>query len=85
MQDGTPWPGNNVRDHPGMIQASVRNFVEVMRAYRVIFPESEKEKQLVELAVALFTKHFETIQQHIKEKVSAGSLLEMLRSYLEIS
>ncbi|KAG5612569.1 hypothetical protein H5410_023850 [Solanum commersonii] len=20
MQDGTPWPGNNVRDHPGMIQ-----------------------------------------------------------------
>lgn len=20
MQDGTPWPGNDVRDHPGMIQ-----------------------------------------------------------------
>jgi cellulose synthase A len=20
MQDGSPWPGNNVRDHPGMIQ-----------------------------------------------------------------
>lgn len=20
MQDGTPWPGNNTRDHPGMIQ-----------------------------------------------------------------
>lgn len=20
MQDGTPWPGNLVRDHPGMIQ-----------------------------------------------------------------
>jgi len=20
MQDGTPWPGNNVGDHPGMIQ-----------------------------------------------------------------
>jgi len=20
MQDGTPWPGNNPRDHPGMIQ-----------------------------------------------------------------
>lgn len=27
MQDGTPWPGNNVRDHPGMIQvdAAFRN------------------------------------------------------------
>lgn len=22
MQDGTPWPGNNSRDHPGMIQVS---------------------------------------------------------------
>jgi hypothetical protein len=20
MADGTPWPGNNPRDHPGMIQ-----------------------------------------------------------------
>lgn len=20
MQDGTPWPGNNTKDHPGMIQ-----------------------------------------------------------------
>jgi len=20
MQDGTPWPGNNPRNHPGMIQ-----------------------------------------------------------------
>ncbi|CAK9153583.1 unnamed protein product [Ilex paraguariensis] len=23
MQDGTPWPGNNVRDHPGMIQGQL--------------------------------------------------------------
>ena len=23
MQDGTPWPGNNVRDHPGMIQVMI--------------------------------------------------------------
>lgn len=22
MQDGTAWPGNNSRDHPGMIQVS---------------------------------------------------------------
>jgi hypothetical protein len=25
MQDGTPWPGNNVRDHPGMIQVCIHN------------------------------------------------------------
>ncbi|OMO55908.1 Cellulose synthase [Corchorus capsularis] len=24
MQDGTPWPGNNVRDHPGMIQINMK-------------------------------------------------------------
>jgi cellulose synthase A len=23
LQDGTPWPGNNTRDHPGMIQVSI--------------------------------------------------------------
>ena len=23
MQDGTPWPGNNTRDHPGMIQVFI--------------------------------------------------------------
>lgn len=27
MQDGTPWPGNNVRDHPGMIQVFVYSLV----------------------------------------------------------
>lgn len=26
MQDGTPWPGNNVRDHPGMIQVYVLSY-----------------------------------------------------------
>ena len=26
MQDGTPWPGNNTRDHPGMIQVCARLF-----------------------------------------------------------
>ena len=24
MQDGTPWPGNSTRDHPGMIQVSFK-------------------------------------------------------------
>lgn len=24
MQDGTPWPGNNTRDHPGMIQVTIK-------------------------------------------------------------
>jgi len=27
MQDGTPWPGNSTRDHPGMIQVTVTHLV----------------------------------------------------------
>ena len=27
MADGTPWPGNNTRDHPGMIQVSIQHSV----------------------------------------------------------
>jgi Cellulose synthase len=29
MQDGTPWPGNNVRDHPGMIQVYRIDFLRI--------------------------------------------------------
>jgi cellulose synthase A len=34
MQDGTPWPGNNVRDHPGMIQVG-RVIVMKMEIYNL--------------------------------------------------
>lgn len=30
MQDGTSWPGNNPRDHPGMIQVLLL-FIDVLR------------------------------------------------------
>ncbi|GJZ51761.1 cellulose synthase BoCesA3 [Tanacetum coccineum] len=29
MQDGTPWPGNNPRDHPGMIQVNSFHFLRI--------------------------------------------------------
>lgn len=29
MQDGTPWPGNNPRDHPGMIQVHLDTCFEI--------------------------------------------------------
>lgn len=46
MQDGTPWPGNNVRDHPGMIQVflgqnGVRD-VEGNELPRLIYVSREK-------------------------------------------
>ncbi|KAE9601305.1 putative hexosyltransferase chromatin regulator PHD family [Lupinus albus] len=46
MQDGTPWPGNNVRDHPGMIQVflghdGVRD-VEGNELPRLVYASREK-------------------------------------------
>lgn len=39
MKDGTPWPGNNTRDHPGMIQVREnRNTGQVV----TLFPHSLK-------------------------------------------
>ncbi|KAL8524402.1 hypothetical protein ACS0TY_014112 [Phlomoides rotata] len=46
MQDGTPWPGNNVRDHPGMIQVFLgQNGVRDMEGNelpRLIYVSREK-------------------------------------------
>ena len=46
MQDGTPWPGNNSRDHPGMIQvflgASGGGDVEGNILPRLVYVSREK-------------------------------------------
>ncbi|XP_062148403.1 cellulose synthase A catalytic subunit 6 [UDP-forming] [Alnus glutinosa] len=46
MQDGTPWPGNNVRDHPGMIQVFLGHSdvcdVEGNKLPRLIYVSREK-------------------------------------------
>ena len=34
MQDGTPWPGNNTRDHPGMIQVVFFGLIDVFAVDR---------------------------------------------------
>lgn len=57
-------------------QASTREFVEAVRAYRVIFPDSEK--QLVKLLQDLVTKHFEAANQHIKKHISSADMLVLL-------
>ena len=33
MQDGTPWPGNNTRDHPGMIQVQDLTFLIIFFSF----------------------------------------------------
>lgn len=41
MQDGTPWPGNNTRDHPGMIQ--VKTLLSRKIILRGCLSSNEKE------------------------------------------
>ncbi|XVE51488.1 hypothetical protein DITRI_Ditri02bG0045200 [Diplodiscus trichospermus] len=46
MQDGTPWPGNNTRDHPGMIQvflgSSGAHDIEGNELPRLVYVSREK-------------------------------------------
>ncbi|CAI0393994.1 unnamed protein product [Linum tenue] len=57
--------------------ASVHEFVETVRAYRVIFPDSES--QLIKLSEDLITKHFLITEQHMKKRVSTATFLRVLR------
>ncbi|KAK9101730.1 hypothetical protein Sjap_018984 [Stephania japonica] len=59
------------------LQSSIHEFVEAVRALCVIFPDSEK--QLSELARDLITKHFKTVEDCIKRRISSEDLLAMLR------
>lgn len=59
-------------------EASVRGFAEAIRAYRVIFPDSEK--QLITLAQDLVIKHFETTEEYAKRRISSANLLGVLRT-----
>lgn len=38
MQDGTPWPGNNTRDHPGMIQVKLNFCCQKLFDQQIDFP-----------------------------------------------
>ncbi|KAK1317704.1 hypothetical protein QJS10_CPA05g00237 [Acorus calamus] len=58
-------------------KASMDEFSKTVRAYRIIFPDSEK--RLIEVAHNLFNKYFDTIRQRIKNRILPGDLLVMLR------
>ncbi|XWS76646.1 hypothetical protein CRYUN_Cryun01aG0195200 [Craigia yunnanensis] len=59
-------------------EASVREFAEAICAYRVIFPDSER--QLITLAQDLVIKHFETTEQYVKRRISSANFLGVLRT-----
>ncbi|KAE8681656.1 Vps51/Vps67 family (components of vesicular transport) protein isoform 2 [Hibiscus syriacus] len=59
-------------------EVSVHGFAEAIRAYRVIFPDSES--QLIKLAQNLVIKHFEMIKQCVKRRISSANFLGALRT-----
>lgn len=71
-KEGTVLDSASSADH----EASIREFVEAVRAYRVIFLDSEQ--QLLKLAQEFVTKHFEATRQQIKQFRSV-ELLAILR------
>lgn len=45
MQDGTPWPGNSVRDHPGMIQVGHHHVFRICSSPRLCARGGPGEKE----------------------------------------
>ncbi|KAF7818136.1 vacuolar protein sorting-associated protein 51-like protein [Senna tora] len=58
-------------------EAAVREFVEAVHAFRVIFPDSEK--QLINLSQGLVTKYFIITKEYVKRRICAADLLGILR------
>ncbi|KAK7284582.1 hypothetical protein RJT34_19331 [Clitoria ternatea] len=56
---------------------AVHEFVEAIRAFKTIFPDSAK--QMVKLAQDLVTKHFLIINEYVKTRIHATDLLGVLR------
>ncbi|KDP28255.1 hypothetical protein JCGZ_14026 [Jatropha curcas] len=71
-------PNSNDPSNPATtVDGSVHEFAEAIRAYRVIFPDSEM--QLIKLSQDLITKHFEITEQYVKERTSVAKFLGVLR------
>ncbi|XP_042385664.1 vacuolar protein sorting-associated protein 51 homolog [Zingiber officinale] len=60
---------------------SVGDISKIIRAYLIIFPDSEK--RLIELVQKLFNRRYGIIQQRIKERMTPADLLNMMRAIWE--
>ncbi|EPS61434.1 hypothetical protein M569_13363, partial [Genlisea aurea] len=58
-------------------EASIQEFVEIIRAYKVIFPNSETE--LSKLAQDYVSKNFEVVNEQIKKHIHSEDLVPTLR------
>lgn len=64
---------------PAAHEVSTRELVEAVRAYRVIFPNSEQ--QLIRISHDLVIKHFGSVDTHIKSQISSAQLLDLLSEF----
>ncbi|XP_047159321.1 vacuolar protein sorting-associated protein 51 homolog [Vigna umbellata] len=64
-------------EYPSVHEAAINEFVEALRAFRVIFPDSEK--QLVKLAQDLLTKYFVIVEAYVMTRICSEDLLGVLR------
>ncbi|RZR83094.1 hypothetical protein BHM03_00009649 [Ensete ventricosum] len=55
MQDGTLWPGNNPRDHPGMIQGLLKVLAGIDTSFTVTSKSSDDDGDFAELYVFKWT------------------------------
>ncbi|WOL03265.1 vacuolar protein-sorting-associated protein [Canna indica] len=88
FQDGYKEAGASVSDSTktsdiGKISdlASVGEISNIIRAYLIIFPDSEK--RLIELVQEMFAKRYEIIQERTKQRMTSADLLKMMRSICE--
>ncbi|KAG2402532.1 Vacuolar protein [Vigna angularis] len=68
---------NNASRDYSAHEAAVHEFVEAVRAFRVIFPDSDE--QLVKLAEDLVTKNFVIAEEYVKTRICPDDLLGVLR------
>ncbi|MED6183997.1 Vacuolar protein sorting-associated protein 51 [Stylosanthes scabra] len=62
---------------PSAHEVAIREFAEAIRAFRVIFPDSET--QLVEIAKDLITRDFVITEEYVTTRICATDLLGVLR------
>ncbi|XP_020254941.1 vacuolar protein sorting-associated protein 51 homolog isoform X1 [Asparagus officinalis] len=74
----SPGPAPVKSPRANVDSVSIGVFSKTVRAYLIIFPDSEG--RLIKLAIDLFTKRYESVQQQITKRLSSGDLLRMLRA-----
>ncbi|KAI4329803.1 hypothetical protein MLD38_028148 [Melastoma candidum] len=80
VDSGSPSPesGKTEVSSNSVHEVLVREFAEAIRAYRVIFPDSEN--RLISLSRDLITRNFETAELYVKERIPSYDVLHVIKT-----